>query len=414
MNWVRKILPAKATHGDGILIGVDLNSTSVRGQRGPAPMKPRPLTFDAASEELPMILSLQGRRPEAGQAGTAICRLSPHLTCLDFIANLGETREWTAGRHRLDAAQATSVVFDQLQSACSDAAEIVLSVPGYLSRAQITMITQLASKAKLKLAGSISAPLAYGLAAHALDPWTGPALLVDVDDHALSAATLTTDGTRVWVNAMHKWPQFNFRIWKGRILDAIADRCVRQSRRDPRDSAAAEQSLYEQIGQKLHRWDEGKFVEMLIQTSHWFHNMLLRPDDFLAFCERLVSQSLEQIRTFVGGTPSGESLRRMYLTYPADRLPGLATALGKMIQSMTPADPPREFVEGAADPDANTATVQSLAPDAAAQSAHQVAVRIQRNELPRAHFELTVPLPGTGREAAESGQRNLRIVTTDS
>src|SRR5262249_37716820 len=149
-----------------------------------------------------------------GRAGAALCRQSPHLACSDFLAHLGERREWQAGRHRLNADQALTIVFEHLQAACSEGTEIVLALPGYLTRAQAALIPHLAANAKLRLTGSVNAPLANALAAWSSQPWNGTALLVDVDDHALTASTLTADGEQLWVHATQKWSALNLRAWK--------------------------------------------------------------------------------------------------------------------------------------------------------------------------------------------------------
>src|SRR5262249_31707694 len=101
MGWARKSAPANRVEPEPTLIGLDLNATRARAVHGPAQTLPRLLPLAGTADDLPMVLSLQGRKAEVGQAGAALCRLLPHLTCLDFLANLGEPREWTAGRHRL-------------------------------------------------------------------------------------------------------------------------------------------------------------------------------------------------------------------------------------------------------------------------------------------------------------------------
>src|SRR5256886_15424367 len=58
---------------------------AVAGVRG---VPPRVLPLDAPHADLPLAISLEGRRPEVGRAGLALCRQSPHLVCLDFLAAL--------------------------------------------------------------------------------------------------------------------------------------------------------------------------------------------------------------------------------------------------------------------------------------------------------------------------------------
>src|SRR5207302_7880109 len=190
MVWARKSLPGNKSEPEPTLIGLDVNATRARAVHGPAQALPRLLPLAGSVDDLPMILSLQGRQAEVGQAGAALCRLLTHLTCLDFLAHVGEPREWVAGRHRLDALKALGLVFEALQPALAEAKGMVLAVPAYLTRAQVLLLTPLAEKARLPLLGSVRAPLASALAAYRAEPWSGLALCVEADDHALTAATV--------------------------------------------------------------------------------------------------------------------------------------------------------------------------------------------------------------------------------
>lgn len=64
MVWARKPLPATKSEADPTLIGLDLNATRARAVRGPAQALPRPLPLAGTADELPMVLSLQGRHVE--------------------------------------------------------------------------------------------------------------------------------------------------------------------------------------------------------------------------------------------------------------------------------------------------------------------------------------------------------------
>src|SRR5947209_6828125 len=126
MVWARKSVPANKVESEPTLIGLDLNTSRARAVHGPAQALPRLLPLAGTADDLPMVLSLQGRQAQVGQAGAALCRLLPHLTCMDFLAHVGEPREWAAGRHRLDALKALGLVFDCLQPALAEAKGMVL------------------------------------------------------------------------------------------------------------------------------------------------------------------------------------------------------------------------------------------------------------------------------------------------
>src|SRR5438105_9532450 len=144
MAWPQKPVAAKRSEVAAILAGFDLNATRVRAVHGPIQLEPRVLPLDEDRDELPMVLSLENRRPVVGRAGAALCRQSPHLACSDFLAYLGEGRQWAIGRHRFDAARAMELVLEHLQPLFAAAGGIVLTVPAYLTRAQVTLLTPLA------------------------------------------------------------------------------------------------------------------------------------------------------------------------------------------------------------------------------------------------------------------------------
>src|SRR5260370_38869308 len=127
MVWARKSVPANKVEPQSTLIGLDLNTTRARAVHGPAQALPRLLPLAGTADDLPMVLSLQGRQAEVGQAGAALCRLLPHLACLDFLAHVAEPRAWMAGRLRLDALKRRIHVFARLWPVTSAALDVVLA-----------------------------------------------------------------------------------------------------------------------------------------------------------------------------------------------------------------------------------------------------------------------------------------------
>jgi hypothetical protein len=432
MAWARKTLPATKAEPEPTLIGLDLNATRARAVQGPAHALPRALPLAGTEEDLLMILSLKGRQAEVGRAGAALCRLLPHLTCADFLAHLGEPREWLAGRHRLDAVKALALVFGQLAPVFAGAQGVVLAVPAYLMRAQVMLLPRLAETARLPLLGTVPAPLASALTAYLAQPWSGVAMVVDADEHALTAAAIVADGDQLSVRATQSWSQLSLRIWKGRLVDAVADRCIRQSRRDPRDCAPAEQALYEQIEDALDFCAGEKAVEFLLQTNHWYQHILLRPEEFTAYCDRLVGQVVQAIQEMLTATACREALRIVLVSRAAGRLPGLVPVLQKafaeqlLATELQPSadfgedlltEPPEsnDFGEGLLAERVEPVGVVVLSADAAAQAAHQLAARFLSGELSRGHLDFSIPLPkgeaqsGTG----ENKKRTFRLLSFD-
>ncbi len=393
------------------LVGLDLNATRARAAEGTPGMAARPLALDGAHADLPLALSLEGRAAVVGRAGLALCRRLPHLACLNFLPCLGEPRTWAAGRHRLDAARALALVLERLQAACAGAQASVVVVPSYLGAAQVETLVCLAEKARLPVHGWLSAPLAAALAAAAEERWSGPALVADVDDHALTWSAVSATAAEVRLLDTQSLPRLGTRVWRERLLDAVADRCVRQSRRDPRASADAEQGLYDQLDGVLDACRRGQAAEVLVQMAHWGQNLFLRPDEAAACCAPLVRQALAALHALCGSLPPGGTPPVILVTDAAGRLPGLVAALEETVGEVIPAAPVVADGEdfGAAlldDEPEERRGVAVLAADAPARAACDLAGRLLRGELPRGAVT-SAPLPPP--VFAEAGPARLQF-----
>jgi hypothetical protein len=334
-------------------------------------------------------VSLQGRYPEVGRAGAALIRENPHLVCLDFLALLGNDRTWAAGRHRLDAAKALTLVWEHIRPVLATAKAVTLALPAYLTPAQADQVQQLAHKVKVPVLGSTTAPLALALAGYHQQRWSGFALVVDADDHALSWTILKTTPDQMQVVATKAEPRLPLLFWKKKLLDSIADLCIHHSRRDPRDSGAAEQLLFDQLDDVFAAEQQDRMVEVIIRSPNWCQNLILQPQQIRRFCALLVDQAREEIERSLEEA-SVRNLCALVITQAAGRLPGLVTALQEAM-------------------DKKTTTLQ-LPADAAAQMAWALAARFTRDKLPGGHLHRSLALsiasiPETERESKRVNPR---------
>lgn len=391
------------------LIGLDLDATRARAAAGPAG-SPVALALDDGRDELPLALSLEGRRPEIGRPGLRLCRRSPHLACLDFLPHLGSPRQWSAGRHRLDAAAAFSLVLELLAATCGRAQALALAVPAYLDHEQLTLLHARAQQARLRLVGSIATPLALALTAYAEQPWSGSAVVVDADRHALTISVVAVEGSVARLAGVQTVPALGVRAWKERLLNAAADCCIRQSRRDLRESAPTEQSVYEQLDAVLETCQRGQTAELTVEARGWYQNLLLSPEDLAGFCGPLVREAVEVVRSIRAGLDRQEPANVVLLSTAAGRLPGLTAALETEVEESLAEradDSDEDFGDALmGDGLAWSAVVQVLGPDAAARAAHGLAGRFFRSELQPGHLD-AAPLPA--QQAADAGPARLQF-----
>src|SRR5439155_10732753 len=110
------------------------------------------------------------------------------------------------------------------------------------------------------------------------------------------------------------WPRASLKAWKDKILDAVSDRCVRLCRRDPRDSADAEQALFEQLDDALDRVRAGHRVSLTVRTAHWFQDVAQQPDEFDGYCTVLARTAAGSVRELVYGVGLPVPPRAVWLT----------------------------------------------------------------------------------------------------
>jgi hypothetical protein len=393
------------------LIGLDLNATRARAiqgeSHGSALHVPIALPLDGNERELPLAVSLEERQPKVGRAGASLCRKSPHLACLDFLPFLGDDRTWDAGRHRLDAARAFALVCEQLQRRIAKAEGVTVALPAYLGPAQAALLANLAGKARWRLLGSVPSPVAVALAAHEHLPWSGLAVVLDLDGHALTWSAVAVRDDMVRLLHIHAVPHLSRGAWLGRLLDGVALRCVRLSRRDPRESAETEQTLFDQLAALLDTGLSGQPAEIVLQTPHWYQHLKVSPADLTAFCAPLAQRAVAEMQDFLTATASLGPAGTVLLTGSAARLPGLAAALDALIlhpesEPAADEDDP-DFGEDLVEEHFVSTRIHVLDDDAVARAAFDLALRQHRGGLPHGHLD-AAPLPGS-RASDAAGDR---------
>ena len=114
-------------------------------------------------------------------------------------------------------------------------------------------------------------------------------VVVDADEYALSAAAVAVEPGGVAVAGGGFWPRLSLKGWADRLLDALSDRCVRQCRRDPRDSADAEQAVFEQLPAVLDQWHAGRPAAVAVRADRWYQDLHPTPDDAAGWCDALAA-----------------------------------------------------------------------------------------------------------------------------
>lgn len=330
-------------------IGVELNASIIRSACwGPEGLRQIPLQPPA--EEMPLCVALHQRHLLYGQAAQAVARTMPHAICDNFLPSLGHSQQWRFGRHCLTAESALETILLHLRPVWeSQAAPLAVAVPAYLSAGQVQGLARLFRRMDCTLRAVLLAPLgvaaafAPALYSHLPSPTQNtsktlvqtnqPARdlrqapitvgIVDVDAFALSAAVvgLTPDTARLL--AFSAWPRLGLSVWYNRVLDAVADHCIRLCRRDPRDWPEAEQGLFEQLPYALEQCYAGQTIRWLVRTDEWYQELHMVPEELEGYCASLAQTAEQVIRQLTQDATNSGPLRALWMTSRASRLPGL-------------------------------------------------------------------------------------------
>src|SRR5439155_25891840 len=230
---------------------------------------------------------------------------------------------------------------------------------------------------------SLSSPLAAALAAFAEQSWFGTCVLLDADDQALTLATVGSADGMAQLLDVRSLPHLNLRVWRERLLNALADCCILDSRWDPRESPTAEQALYDQLDEVLDGCCGNRMVKVTVQAGKRFQNLVLQPRDAATFCGGLRRQVLAEVQAILTAPWPDGAPGVVLLTAAAARLPGLAVALQASLPTWgTPAGrKPKtsfstleDFGSNLLDDSGEEAgSLVILSADAAARGAHSVA-----------------------------------------
>ncbi len=394
------------------VLALDWNATRVSAVlgEGEADGDALPMALEPPSIDLPMAIAL-GKTPEVGVAALRRSRVDGHLVCHSFLPYLtekpGQGPNWQAGAHRLDAHAACQLVWRKLHALAADASSIVLTVPDYLRPIQVESLRNLGEKLRLPIVGTVPNSLAAALSSYGDRSWQRTVLIVDVDEHALTLGWVKAIGDSAHLVESRSFTHLGLRVWRERMIDALSDLFVLEHRRDPRDAAQTEQSLFDQLDILTDAALENRAVQLAVQGRAWFKHLLVQPDQSAHFCTALASKASAQAEHLLLAMPGAEGPPTVLLTHAAGRLPGLIRALQALPLVHPSAETKLPQLKATAFDDADfgdsllihanapALDVRVLRPEAPAQAAHGLAEAFAGGALQRGHLDLIVPLPAT-------------------
>lgn len=395
--------------------GVDLNATRIRAVNGPSGAFPLGVRLEEQSRDLFLALNLAEKKIRVGRIGLSQCRQQPQFAVVDFLPSLGSTRKWTGGRHNLDAAGALAICLDRLQLAIGKSDGVVITVPTSVGDRAFAQIEMIGRKARLPVLGTLPTPLAAVHWAYQRHPWEGVALVGDVDGGCFSWSAVSTDGGQARLLEKQVFPRLGRNAWLMRLLDGVANRCIRLSRRDPRQIPLAEQALFDQLLAVIDNPPGDRLVEFNLRSAQWAQHLVYQMAELEVLCTPLVEEIILRMKQCLAQLPPQAPGQIVLLTASARALPGLQGAVEQAFRN----DP--LVIQRVENQDFGESLLQDgwlqpgdlavLDPDAVAIAAHEIACAIERKELAGGHQEV-VRLIGpvqTGSEARSQDTGPARI-----
>jgi hypothetical protein len=323
----------------------------------------------------------------------------------------GQGPQWQVGRRHLDAHGACDLVWRKLHALAADAKSIVLTLPDYLRAGQAKALCAIGEKLRLPVVGSIPSSLAAAASSFGAH-WQRSALIVDVDEHALTLAWVKSMADKAHLVETRSFPHLGLRVWKERLIDTVSDLFVLEHRRDPRDALQAEQSLFDQLDILTDAAQENRALQLAVQGRTWFKHLLIHPEQTVHFCSSLASKAAAEAERLTFAMPSAEWPPAVILTHAAGRLPGLLRALRLLAVAHPSAETKLPQLKATEFDDADfgeslmvheegpNIELRVLRPEAPAGAAHGLAAAFRAGTMPRGHLDLHLPLPTVQRNVA--------------
>jgi len=274
---------------------------------------PRHIALDTTDPSLSLVISLAERRLQLGKAAQALVRKQPHQVIERFLPYLGSDRIWQHRRHALDARESLAFVFSKLREKLP-AKSLFHVVPSYWNREQAALLEDQTRQSGYRSLGTIK----RGLALAGLTP----GITIDVDSHAamISHTRVQSRSGSLQLEQTQVLTDIALPIWCERIAAQVANRCLRDSRRDPRAHAETDQQLHDQILIRLYDWASHQDARIELKHGDWQSEVLVPVDEVMSVCAPLA----QRLAQFVLVKPDAEG---WFLSPEATRLPAVPQAL---------------------------------------------------------------------------------------
>jgi hypothetical protein len=389
------------------VLSYDLNASRIRAVSGPVGDFASTIPLQPPHESLPLVLNLEGRTPTVGITGVQICREKSHSVVQDFLPYLGEVgddpRHATMRHRNIDSEQALRTVFEYLRPVSTRHGAAILTLPPYLGSHQVFLVRQVTIENHLPLLCTLASPLANALTAFAEHNWKQHAIVIDVDEHALWLAWVREEDGQAHLADVIGYRHLGLKHWKNRLLNTLADLCIKESRKDPRHCPDVEQSLYMQLDGVMDDCANNRIANVAFQKDNWYQHLVLEPERIAGYFASFIRPVMDGLYEVLERHIPADVPRSILISAQAAVLPGLVGSIEDYLDLLQyrqksahklPTVVEEDFGENLLDNEFDDSPkLILLSPDAAARGAHLLSAYLQQGEIAGDHLDRFAPLP---------------------
>ena len=191
--------------------------------------------------------------------------------------------------------------------------DVIFSVPGNFSKDQLAILLGLARQTKFTPVGFVNSALADSIQA----TYKKQSLHVDIQLHQVVITTIVMNEAFFKVENVVQVPGVGVQNFMNLMMQAATDLFIDQCRFNPQHDAISEQELYNVLLAWFSNYEEGKTLQLELQSSDTAHLAKLPWENLTGVLDRYYRKINEQIGALTVGSEA-----QLLLSESLGRLPG--------------------------------------------------------------------------------------------
>ena len=194
--------------------------------------------------------------------------------------------------------------------------QVVLAVPGFYDRAQLSLLLGMAKESNIPVCGLIDT----GLLTISQQPCLQDAMFLDISLHRISITQIKSDGMLRKIDTRTITETGLFTLWD-RWANIVAKQFIQTSRYDPMHQAESEQTLFDLLPTWIESGDRTSPFELNLDTVKY--STQVSGEQLLSACSTVYPDIVKTIRALVPAT----QMASLFVSHRFQGFPGLQDSL---------------------------------------------------------------------------------------